>query len=151
MEGDTMAYGDTYSYTDENGNTVEYTVQPRPAQANKFVADYPNEDKLRREDAQRAADAGVTSVSYIDYAEALDNYGTRPDVEPLAHRRARELASDFADQDFMRETIDIAGGLQSSTVVGTSVPDGDGDASVWFEARGDGSPVSSNIQNAHGH
>lgn len=146
-----MAYGDTYSYVDENGDTVEYTVQPRPAQANKFVADYPNEDRLRREDAERAEAAGVTSVEYIDYAEALENYGTRPDVEPLANRRARELASDPADQDFARQTIDIAGGLQSSTISGTSVPDGDGDASVWFEARGDGSPVSSNIANAHGH
>lgn len=140
-----MAYGQTYTYTDpDTGETVTYTYQPRPAQANEFVAGYPKEDRLRREDAARAEAAGVTSVEYIDYAEAIDNYGARPDVEPLANRRAREAAADPADQDFARETIDIAGGLQSSTVGTTSVPEGDGDASVWFAARADGSPESSN-------
>jgi hypothetical protein len=141
-----MAYGDTYSYTDENGKTVEYTVQPRPAQANKFVKEFGQEDRLRREDIARAKAAGVSDVSYIDYAEALENYESRPDAEPLANRRARENAVAFADQDFAREDIDIAGGLQSSTISGTSVPNGDGDASVWFKARGDGSPESSSIE-----
>lgn len=135
-----MAYGDTY--TTEDG--TQYTVQPRPAQANAFVAGYENEDAVKRDDERRAALAGVTDVSYIDYAEALENYESRPDAEPLANRRARENAVAFADQDFARETIDIAGGLQSSTVGTTSVPEGMGDASVWFEARADGSPVDSN-------
>jgi hypothetical protein len=144
-----MAYGDTYSYTDENGHVVEYTVQPRPAQANKFVKDFADEDHLRRDDIARAKAAGVSDVSYIDYAEALANYETRPDAEPLAHRRARENATTFAAQNFARQDIDIAGELQPSTVSGTSVPEGTSDASVWFAARGDGSPASSTIVANH--
>ena len=132
-----MAYGDTY--TTEDG--VEYTVAPRPAQANVFVRESDGEDRLKLEDAERAEAAGVTSVEYIDYAEALQNYESRPDAEPLANRRARENAASFAEQDFMRETIDIAGQMQSSTIVGTSVPDGEGDDSVYEEPRGTSEPT----------
>ncbi len=126
-----MAYGDTYTTVDGE----EYTVAPRPAQANTFVTDGSDDDRLRRDDAARAKAAGVTSVTYIDYAEALHNYETRPDAEPLANRRARENAVAFEDQDFARETIDIAGGMQSSTISGTSVPDGEGDGSAWEDPQ----------------
>ena len=56
------------------------------------------------DDAARAAAeaANVSHPAYINYAAALTNYENRDDVESLAHRRAREAADAFADQDFAR-------------------------------------------------
>jgi hypothetical protein len=55
----------------------------------------------------RADTANVQVVSQIDYAEAIDNYAARDDVEPLSQRRARDAAATPAGQDFTRaETYD---------------------------------------------
>lgn len=116
-----MAYGDTYT----NADGTKYTVAPVPAQANKFILETEGEDALYREDKARAEAAGVTSVEFIDYAEALVNYETRPDAELLVNRRARENAVTFHEQDFARQTIQIADARQSSTVGTTSVVKGD--------------------------
>lgn len=141
-----MAYGDKQTVPDEDRNagdgaTVENTYAPKTAQQNAFVADYPNEDRLYRDDKQRAEEAGVTGVDKIDYAEALRNYESRSDVEPFANRRAREYADAFEDQDFARAAVQEAGPFQSSTVGSTTVAEGDeaGDgATVEANAAGDG-------------
>lgn len=53
--------------------------------------------------AAAAADtANVRRAAFINYDAALQNYEDRPDMEPLAERRAREVASTFAATDFMR-------------------------------------------------
>lgn len=46
--------------------------------------------------------AGVSNAAFIDYAEALEEFQSRDDIETLADRRAREYGADFADADFMR-------------------------------------------------
>ena len=60
------------------------------------------DDSVNADAAARAEAAGVSSVEFIDYAEALGNYEARPDVETLAHRRAREAGTTFAATDFTR-------------------------------------------------
>lgn len=117
-----MAYGDTYPAA---GGAPEYTYAPKTAQQDPFVADFPNEDRLAREDAERAAAAGVTGVDKIDYAEALRNYESRSDVELFRNRRAREYADAFEAQDFARQAAQEAGPLQSSTLGSTTVVKGD--------------------------
>lgn len=120
-----MAFNDEYTYTDPiTGEVVRYYYKPRPAQANAWVAGYAREDALKREDDARAEAARVTSADKIDYAESLRNYESRPDAELFANRRAREYAVNFEDQDFARETVDIAGAAQSSDIGTTSVADG---------------------------
>lgn len=109
-----------YNVPDENG----YVYKPRTAQAQ--VLSYKDEDALKREDDARAEAAGVTSADKIDYAASLRNYESRPDAELFANRRAREYAVDFEDQDFARQTVDLAGAVQTSTVGTTSVPAGQG-------------------------
>jgi hypothetical protein len=121
-----MAYGDEYTYTDENGKTVTYTVAPSPAQDDEYVAELRGQDRLRIDDANRARAAGVTGVDKIDYAEALHNYETRPDAETLAHRRARENATTFADQDFARYSVTVAEAGDDTIGAGTT-RDRDGD------------------------
>lgn len=54
------------------------------------------------ETAAAALAAGVRVGAYIDYAEALEAYEAREDIESLASRRIRDGASDFADADYMR-------------------------------------------------
>jgi hypothetical protein len=119
-----MANGDTYTYT-ENGKTISYTVAPTTAQGNEELALWAGQDALKKDDAARAAAAGVTSVEFIDYAEALVNYETRSDTELLVNRRARENAVTFHEQDFARQTVQIAHPAQNSTVGTTSVVAGD--------------------------
>ncbi len=121
-----MAYGNTYTYTDENGNTVSYTVAPEPAQANPDLESWEGQDALKLQDEARAKAAGVKDVSAIDYAEALHNYETRPDAETLAHRRARSNATTFADQDFARWTVAQAEAGDPTVGAGTT-RDSDGD------------------------
>lgn len=54
-------------------------------------------------DAKAAADsAGVSHPAYIGYAAALATHQSRPDIETLADRRAREYGDQFSDADFMR-------------------------------------------------
>lgn len=121
-----MAYGETNTSTSgADDGEVTYTYAPKTAQQNAWVADYPDEDRLFREDAERAAAAGVTGVDKIDYAEALRNYESRSDVEPFANRRAREYATAFEDQNFARVAVQTAGPVQSSTVATTTVVAGD--------------------------
>jgi hypothetical protein len=62
--------------------------------------------------AKRAKDAGVTDPAFVNYAEALENYQARPDVEPLDERRAREGGRDFQAASFRREV----GGTDNSGV-----------------------------------
>ena len=64
---------------------------------------------------EKAADAGVTSVAFIDYEKALENYEAREDVEPLEERRARENGTSFHDAKFRRQV----GGVDH-TGVGTT-------------------------------
>lgn len=121
-----MAYGDTStSSTGSPDGEKTYVYAPKTAQQNDFVADYPNEERLRLDDARRAAEAGVTGVDKIDYAEALRNYESRSDVELFANRRAREYAVNFEDQDFARAAAQQAAPLQSSTLGSTTVVKGD--------------------------
>ena len=58
---------------------------------------------LHEENVAFAETEGVRSAEFADYADALNSYGSRDDIEALADRRARDNASDPADQDFMRE------------------------------------------------
>lgn len=53
--------------------------------------------------AAAAQTAGVTASEYVDYETKLTNYQSRDDVEGLPERRARDLASDVADQKFRRQ------------------------------------------------
>ena len=65
-------------------------------------------------DAKARADAAnVVGAWAIDYAEAINNYGARDDVEPLSQRRARDAAADPADQDFTRHE-DYNGGYSAA-------------------------------------
>ena len=73
----------------------------------KFTADTVNDEAVNESslEAQRKAEAktaGVQDARHIGYAEVLEVYNSRSDTEPLADRRARELAVDPADQDFTR-------------------------------------------------
>lgn len=64
-------------------------------------------------DAKARADAAnVSGVQFIDYAEAIDNYAARDDVEPLSQRRARDAAAQPAKQDFARHE-DYDGGFSA--------------------------------------
>lgn len=117
-----------YTRTDDSG--YEYTVTTAQDQ----VASYKEEDAIEREDQARAAAAGVTSVDKIDYAEALRNYESRPDVELFVNRRAREYADTFEAQNFARQSAQEAHPQQSSTLGSTTVVEGDD----FTDADGDG-------------
>lgn len=60
-------------------------------------------NKVDEEAAKRAEEAGVVAPEYVDYEEAQRNYESRPDVETLEHRRAREAGTSFDDTKFRRE------------------------------------------------
>lgn len=66
---------------------------------------------------QAADDAGVTRSEYIGYEEAFANYESRPDIEPLVERRAREAGTTAGDADFRRQG-------EGSAAVFTSPGDG---------------------------
>lgn len=138
-----MPYGEeNTSTTGSPDGEVTYTYAPKTAQANEFVADYPNEDRLKRDDERRAAEAGVTGVDKIDYAEALRNYESRSDVELFVNRRAREYADTFEAQDFARAAAQEAAPLQSSTLGSTTVAEGDDftDTTTYVSAGADATP-----------
>jgi hypothetical protein len=74
------------------------------------------------EDAKkRAEEAGVTDAAFIGYEEALHNYESRPDIETLKERRAREGGRDFSDAAFRRKVggTDNAGVVTTDTAVKT--------------------------------
>ena len=90
---------------------AEASAEYNPRTASDVIAAYT--DTVDAENVERAADAGVIDVAYIDYEEALDNYQNRSDVEPLAERRARTVGADFHDAEFRRQ----AGGPKRAGVV----------------------------------
>lgn len=61
--------------------------------------------------AEAAAAAGVKDEGHVNYAEALEAYEARPDIEDLDHRRARDFPEDFNDGGEMRS---VDGGGSSS-------------------------------------
>lgn len=61
-----------------------------------------NDSKLEAQRADEAKAKGVKDARFIGYAEVLEVYNSRSDTEPLADRRARELAVDAGQQSFTR-------------------------------------------------
>jgi hypothetical protein len=55
------------------------------------------------ENREAAAAAGVLDASFIGYEAALEDYESRPDIETLAQKNARNNPADFADPAFMRQ------------------------------------------------
>lgn len=70
---------------------------------------------------KRAAEAGVTDAAFIEYEEALHNYESRPDVETLKERRAREAGDTFDAAGFRRQigATENAGLVSTDTAVKT--------------------------------
>lgn len=70
---------------------------------------------------ERAREAGVTDAAFIQYEEAMKNYESRSDVEPLKERRAREGGRDFSEADFRRKVgaTDNAGVVSTDTATKT--------------------------------
>lgn len=81
---------------------------------------------------EKAREAGVVSVEYINYDEALKNYEARADVEPLAERRARENGTSFSEANFRRE---ISAVDNSGLVTTDTAPAGKSDTVVKDEAK----------------
>lgn len=91
----------------------KYEYKPKTSQ--DVVA--PHLDPLAGEDAKLAEDAKVKDAAFVDYEAALDNYQSRPDVETLAARRAREGGWKFETAAFRRSTEDdelTGGGVVTS-------------------------------------
>jgi hypothetical protein len=84
----------------------------KPVTAEDALA--PHMDVTTEESLKRAEEAGVVAPEYVDYSEALHNYESRSDVEPLSERRAREVGSDFRDASFRREAGEEEGGVITS-------------------------------------
>jgi len=70
---------------------------------------------------KRAEEAGVTDAAFIGYEEALHNYESRPDVETLKERRAREAGGTFDEAAFRRQIggSDNVGVVTTDTAVKT--------------------------------
>lgn len=49
-----------------------------------------------------ASGEDVSRAAFVDYADALNAHQSRPDIESLADRRAREYGDAFTDGAFMR-------------------------------------------------
>jgi hypothetical protein len=95
--------------SDEEAAKAEYN----PRTAHDVVAEVGPVDV---EDAkERAREAGVADAAFIGYEEAMHNYESRPDVETLKERRAREGGREFSDAAFRRQV----GGTDNSGVVST--------------------------------
>jgi len=95
--------------SEEKAAKAEY----KPRTAHDVVAEVGPVDV---EDAKkRAEEAGVTDAAFIGYEEALHNYESRPDVETLKERRARESGETFDEAGFRRQI----GGTSSAGVVTT--------------------------------
>lgn len=83
-------------------------------------------NEFESDERDKAIAAGVTRTEYVDYVDALENYQSRDDVEPLVERRAREAAADFADQSFRRSGVGSIAVLTSPADgnVGPDTPSG---------------------------
>jgi hypothetical protein len=57
--------------------------------------------------AALADEHGVTDAVFADYEHALENYESRPDVETLEARRARENGTSFHDASFRRQVAAV--------------------------------------------
>lgn len=92
----------------------DYNVADRPGADALTAADKLAEtDRGANPDVdakERAEAAGVSHPAYINYAAALNTHQQRPDIEPLAARRAREYGDDFTDAQFMRNNAYDADG-----------------------------------------
>lgn len=60
-----------------------------------------------------ARENGVIDAAFVDYDKALENYESRPDVETLESRRARENGTAFSEANFRRE---IGGAAEAGVV-----------------------------------
>lgn len=72
-----------------------------------------NRDPVVTPDADAKAFADTNNVSqaaYANYDAALSAHEARADIESLADRRAREVATTFAATDFMRDRAYAADG-----------------------------------------
>ena len=91
----------------------------KPVTAQEALA--PTVDNTVDEDAaKRAEDAGVIAAAYVDYEKAMENYESRPDVETLEHRRAREAGRSFDEASFRRTVEGVKQGESSEGGVVTS-------------------------------
>jgi len=102
--------------SEEEAAKAEY----KPRTAHDVVAEVGPVDV---EDAkERARKAGVTDAAFIEYEEALHNYESRPDVETLKERRAREAGDTFDAAGFRRQIggTDNAGVVTTDTAVKTN-------------------------------
>jgi hypothetical protein len=101
--------------SDEQAAKAEY----KPRTAHNVVAAVGPVDVAGAE--ERARKAGVTDAAFVDYEEAMRNYESRPDVEPLKERLAREAGTSFEDAAFRRQTgaTDNAGLVSTDTAVET--------------------------------
>jgi len=88
---------DASKRADDKAANAEY----KPRTAHDVVAEVGPVDVSHAQ--ERARKAGVTDVAFVDYEEALKNYESRPDVEPLKERRAREGGREFSDAAFRRQ------------------------------------------------
>jgi hypothetical protein len=80
----------------DNYEQDDYTAQTVREEAR-------NDSALERQRKTEAEEAGVQDARHIGYAEVLNVYARRTDVEHLADRRARHLAANPADQAFTRQ------------------------------------------------
>lgn len=83
---------------------ADYKQDTREAKTAQEAIDWHGPLQSDLDNAEAAAAAGVKDAAYINYAEALEAYEDRPDIENLARRRARDFPVDFDDASFMRET-----------------------------------------------
>lgn len=74
-------------------------------------------NKVDEDRAKRAEDAKVTDPAFVDYEHALENYESRPDVETLEQRRARENGTSYHDASFRREVGEADAGVVTSDKV----------------------------------
>src|SRR5688500_10334479 len=74
-------------------------------------------NKGDEERAKRAEEAKVTDPAFVDYEHALENYESRPDVETLEQRRAREAGTSFHDAHFRRDAEEAKPGVVTSDQV----------------------------------
>lgn len=99
--------------------------------------DVADENAVDREAAKAAEEAGVLDASQVDYVEALENYQSRPDVETLAERRARENGVRFEDAQFRREGKGSAAVATSDKVSADGADSKEEAAAKKEEAKGE--------------
>lgn len=80
-------------------------------------------NKVDEERLERAEEAKVTDPAYVDYEHALENYESRPDVETLEQRRARENGTSFHDAAFRRDATVAEAGVVTSDKAGSKKTD----------------------------